>query len=126
VGATAFATRPREALAGVARELEAAVAEARAESAALDRRPRVYFEEWDDPLIAGIRWVAELMEAAGGVDVFPELRAGRSAAERVVAPHDVLARDPEIVFASWCGKPFRPADLRARPGWGRLRVGCST
>jgi iron complex transport system substrate-binding protein len=79
--------------------------------------PRVYFEEWPDPLIAGIRWVSELIEIAGGIDVFPELRARRSATDRVVAADEVVRRDPEIILASWCGKPVDVAALAARPGW---------
>src|SRR5215831_3635208 len=71
-------------------------------------RPRVYFEEWGDPLIAGIRWVSELIEIAGGQDVFPELRDRRAAKDRVVDPAEVVNRDPQIIVASWCGKP---ADL---------------
>ena len=74
------------------------------------RRPRVYFEEWPDPLIAGIRWVSEIIEIAGGRDVFPELRERRAARERVVEPDEVARRDPEIILASWCGKPV---DLEA-------------
>jgi iron complex transport system substrate-binding protein len=80
-------------------------------------RPRVYFEEWPDPLIAGIRWVSELMEIAGGHDVFAELRAQPSATDRVVAPDEVARRDPEIIFASWCGKPVDTAAIAARRGW---------
>jgi iron complex transport system substrate-binding protein len=80
-------------------------------------RPRVYFEEWMDPLIAGIRWVSEAIEIAGGRDVFSELRAERSARGRVVDPVDVVRRDPEIILASWCGKPVDAAAIAARPGW---------
>ena len=79
--------------------------------------PRVYFEEWFDPLIGGIRWVSEIVEIAGGRDVFSELRARGSARERVVAADEVIRRDPEIILASWCGKPFDPAALATRPGW---------
>jgi iron complex transport system substrate-binding protein len=90
-------------------------------------RPRVYFEEWNDPLISGIGWVGELIERAGGEDVFPELRNRRAAMERVVLPAQVCAARPEIIFASWCGKPFQAAELAARPGWEQLaavRSGC--
>jgi iron complex transport system substrate-binding protein len=80
-------------------------------------RPRVYFEEWMDPLIAGIGWVSDLIEVAGGRDVFADLRDRRSARERVVAAADVVARDPEIILASWCGKPVDVAAIAARPGW---------
>ena len=83
-------------------------------------RPRVYFEEWHDPLIAGIRWVSELIEIAGGRDVFAELRAQRGARERVVTAEEVARRDPEIILASWCGKPVDPASFGARAGWTRV------
>lgn len=79
--------------------------------------PRVYFEEWFEPLIAGIRWVSEIVEIAGGRDVFSEMRAHGSARERVVSADEVIRRDPEIILASWCGKPFDPAALATRPGW---------
>ncbi len=80
-------------------------------------RPRVYFEEWADPMIAGIRWVSELIEIAGGHDIFTELRERRSAKDRVVAADEVVRRDPEIILASWCGKPVDVASFGARPGW---------
>jgi iron complex transport system substrate-binding protein len=80
-------------------------------------RPRVYFEEWHDPLIAGIRWVSEVIELAGGRDIFPELRDKASARDRVVDPVEVVRRDPQIILASWCGKPVDIQAIRARPGW---------
>ncbi|HLJ48433.1 MAG TPA: cobalamin-binding protein [Bryobacteraceae bacterium] len=80
-------------------------------------RPRVFFEEWHDPLISGIRWVDELIEIAGGDPVFPELRAGRSARERTLDPTAVPARDPEVVIASWCGRKVNKDFIRSRPGW---------
>ena len=83
-------------------------------------RPRVYFEEWHDPLIAGIRWVSELIEIAGGRDVFAELRAHQSAKDRVVPPDEVVRRDPEMILASWCGKPVDRASFAARPGWAAV------
>ena len=86
-------------------------------SAGWPDRPRVYFEEWMEPLIAGIRWVSELIEIAGGRDVFAELRAGQSARERIVAPDEVVRRDPQIILASWCGKPVDMEVIRRRPGW---------
>jgi iron complex transport system substrate-binding protein len=89
-------------------------------SAGWPDRPRVYFEEWMDPLIAGIRWVSELIELAGGHDVFPELRAHGGARERVVAADDVARRDPQIILASWCGKPVDRAAIAARPGWSKI------
>jgi iron complex transport system substrate-binding protein len=81
------------------------------------RRPRVFFEEWDDPLISGIRWVEELIEIAGGECVFPELREKKAARDRVVTPADVAARNPEVVLASWCGKRVAKRVIRARDGW---------
>ena len=83
-------------------------------------RPRVYFEEWHDPLIAGIRWVSELIELAGGHDVFADLRGHRSARDRVVEPAEVIRRDPQIILVSWCGKPADLDAVRARPGWDRI------
>jgi iron complex transport system substrate-binding protein len=80
-------------------------------------RPRVYFEEWPDPMIAGIRWVSEIVEIAGGRDVFAELREHRDAARRVVDPALVASRDPQIILASWCGKPVDLDSIRSRQGW---------
>lgn len=80
-------------------------------------RPRVYFEEWPDPLIAGIGWVSELIEIAGGRDVFAELRDRRAARDRVVDPAEVVRRDPEVILAAWCGRPVDPAAIAGRPGW---------
>ena len=79
--------------------------------------PRVYFEEWPDPPIAGIRWVSELIEIAGGRDVCAELRSERNAKQRVVDLGEIARRDPEIILASWCGKPVDTAAIAARPGW---------
>ncbi len=83
-------------------------------------RPRVYFEEWHDPLIAGIRWVSEIIELAGGRDIFSELRDKRSAKERVLDPDEVVRRDPQIILASWCGKPVDVGVIRGRPGWSAI------
>jgi iron complex transport system substrate-binding protein len=83
-------------------------------------RPRVYFEEWNEPLISGIAWVSELIERAGGNDVFSELKSRRAAMERVVLPERVCATDPEIIFASWCGKPVQADQIATRPGWNTL------
>jgi iron complex transport system substrate-binding protein len=80
-------------------------------------RPRVYFEEWMDPLIAGIRWVSELIEMAGGRDVFTELREQPNAQRRIVSADEVARRDPHIILASWCGKPVDVAAIAQRPGW---------
>lgn len=87
---------------------------------AAENRPRVYFEEWNDPLITGIAWVSELIERAGGEDVFAALRDRPAAPDRTVTPEKILRANPEIIFASWCGKPLRPDEIAARPGWDRL------
>jgi iron complex transport system substrate-binding protein len=90
-------------------------------AAALPVRPRVYFEEWDEPIITGIQWVAELVRIAGGDDVFPELSAESLAKARILANGDpVVARAPDIILASWCGKKFRPEQVAARPGWAAI------
>jgi iron complex transport system substrate-binding protein len=81
------------------------------------RRPRIFFEEWDAPLISGIRWVEELVEIAGGDPIFPELRDKALGKDRIVDPADVIARDPEIIVASWCGKAMKKRTIVERPGW---------
>jgi len=98
-------------------DLRAGLAEIEREASRLPRRPRVYFEEWDDPPIGGIGWVGELVELAGGRECFPELRGKGLARDRIVDPDEVVRRRPEIIVASWCGKRFRPERVRARPGW---------
>lgn len=101
--------------------LRAGLAEIEAASARLPVRPRVYFEEWDDPPITGIRWVAELVRIAGGDDVFPELAAQPLAKARILADAtEVVRRAPDIVLGSWCGKKFRPDKVAARPGWSAI------
>lgn len=115
------ADRAAALVAGLEARIEAARRQAEALVARAGRRPRVWFEEWDEPLISGIRWVSELVAVAGGEDVFPELAGGRSARERTVAdPAEVLRRGPDIVIGSWCGKHFRPERVAARPGWSEL------
>jgi iron complex transport system substrate-binding protein len=84
------------------------------------QRQSVYFEEWNDPLISGIAWVSELIERAGGEDIFPKLRTKRAAPERVVSSEQVCQANPEIIFASWCGKPVQAVEISARPGWNNL------
>jgi len=99
---------------GLRRGLDAVAADA----ATLPCRPKVYFEEWDEPRISGIRWVAELVRLAGGDDIFPELAAESLAKQRILASDEpIIARAPDIVFGSWCGKKFRPEKVAARPGW---------
>lgn len=92
----------------------------RNEGARLPRRRRVFFEEWDEPLISGIRWVEELVEIAGGAPIFPELAAAALARDRIVDPAEVARRDPEVIFASWCGKKMRKATIVSRTGWDRV------
>ncbi|MGY0634883.1 cobalamin-binding protein [Luteimonas sp. A478] len=91
------------------------------EAAMLPRRPKVYFEEWDDPLITGIRWVSELVGIAGGDDIFPERALEPLARGRILAdPEEVVRRAPDIILGSWCGKKFRPEKVAARPGWDAI------
>jgi iron complex transport system substrate-binding protein len=85
------------------------------------RRPRVFFEEWPDPLISGIRWVDELVETAGGTPLFPELRCRHDARNRIVDATTVRERDPEVVIASWCGRKVNKQTIRSRDGWGHIR-----
>ena len=121
-----FATlRLVAAMVGAAERAEAWIAATRArhaaiaaEAARLPRRPRVYFEEWDEPMICGIRWVSELIELAGGEDIYPELAQRPHAQDRIVADgSETVRRAPDIVIGSWCGKKFRPERVAARPGW---------
>lgn len=101
-----------------AAELSAHVESVRAAAAGLPRRPRVYFEEWDEPPITGIRWVCELVRIAGGDDVFPERSLMPLGKDRILEDGlEAARREPDIVFGSWCGKKFRPEKVRARPGW---------
>jgi len=97
--------------------LSAGLERIRESAARLPFRPRVFFEEWNEPLISGIQWVEELIEIAGGTSVFPELRHMRLAKDRIVDPQEVLRRNPEVVLASWCGKRVNRASIRGRPGW---------
>jgi iron complex transport system substrate-binding protein len=85
-------------------------------------RLRVFFEEWDEPLISGIRWVEELVDIAGGQPIFPELAAARLARDRIVDPAEVVRRDPDVVLASWCGKKVQPNRIRTRAGWDAVRA----
>jgi iron complex transport system substrate-binding protein len=100
-------------------ELEMGLAEVRERARRLPMRPRVFFEEWDDPLISGIGWVSELVDIAGGIDIFAD-HAGRGAAkDRVVSIDEVVAQEPDLIIGSWCGKKFRPERVMARPGFDR-------
>ena len=84
------------------------------------RRPRVYFEEWDEPPICGIRWVSELIAAAGGTDVFADRARAPGAKDRILDPAEVIAARPDLILASWCGKKVRPERIAARPGWAGI------
>lgn len=107
--------------AGLVARLEAGLQAAHARAAALPRKPRVYFEEWDEPLISGIRWVSELIGIAGGDDCFPELSAQPLGRQRIIADAgEVPRRAPDIILGSWCGKKFRPEEVSARPGWSAI------
>ncbi|HZF26924.1 MAG TPA: cobalamin-binding protein [Steroidobacteraceae bacterium] len=101
--------------------LEEHVAQVRASASRLAERPRVYFEEWDDPQICGIRWVSELIGIAGGEDCFPELSVESLARNRIIADSaEVPRRAPDLIMGSWCGKKFQPAKVRARAGWSEI------
>ncbi|HEX6690391.1 MAG TPA: ABC transporter substrate-binding protein, partial [Burkholderiales bacterium] len=103
------------------RELESGLASVRRAAGKFERKPRVYFEEWDEPMISGIRWVSELVEIAGGEDVFKELSFSQSASGRIIGDAgEVVKREPDVILGSWCGKKFRPERVAARPGWGAI------
>jgi len=101
----------------LAASLERGLDDIRERAATLPFRPKVYFEEWYDPLISGIRWTEELVRVAGGEPIFPELAQASLAKDRIVSSEQVIARAPDIIIGSWCGKPVRPARIAAREGW---------
>ncbi len=104
-----------------AAQAEAHIAVVSLAAATLPRRPRVYFEEWDDPPISAIRWVAELIRIAGGDDIFPELAEKSLGRDRIIADAgEIVRRQPDLILGSWCGKKFRPALVAARPGWNTI------
>jgi iron complex transport system substrate-binding protein len=104
----------------LAASLENGLEEIRNSARAFPTRPRVFFEEWDSPLISGIQWVEELIEIAGGEPVFPELRSKRLAKDRIVQPDDVASRNPDLILASWCGKKVRKSVICSRNGWSQV------
>jgi iron complex transport system substrate-binding protein len=104
----------------LADRLHAGLEEIRAAAARFAKRPRVFFEEWDEPLISGIRWVEELVDIAGGTPIFPELTRCGLAKDRIVDPAEVARRDPDVIFASWCGKKMKKATIQNRPEWDRV------
>ncbi|MEP6483513.1 MAG: ABC transporter substrate-binding protein [Rudaea sp.] len=114
VGAEDFADRIIMLAAGNLQSIDLAAAR-------YDRRPKVYFEEWDSPMISGIQWVSELIGIAGGDDIFPERATKSLARDRIVAdPNEIIERAPDIIFGSWCGKRFRPEKVIAREGWSGI------
>ena len=117
LGALAGANEKADALAA---SLAARVDAVHERALDLPRRPRVYFEEWDEPMISGLRWVSELIEAAGGIEVFPDIATRKNAKDRIVQAADVIAAQPDIIIGSWCGKKFVPAKVAARPGFAAI------
>jgi iron complex transport system substrate-binding protein len=121
VGALAAMVGREEAGRLLVADLQAKIDTARSRAAQWTRRPVVYFEEWNEPLMSGIGWAAELIGIAGGADAFPELSTQHGAKERIIAdPMEVVRRAPDIIIGSWCGKKFQPDQLRARAGWDAI------
>lgn len=117
LGSLVGALDKADALAG---SLAAHVDAVRERAAKLPRRPRVYFEEWDEPMISGLGWVSELIAAAGGIEVFPELAARKNAKDRIVTGTQVIEAAPDIIIGSWCGKKFVPARVAGRAGFAAI------
>ncbi|HSY30051.1 MAG TPA: ABC transporter substrate-binding protein [Burkholderiaceae bacterium] len=102
-------------------ELQSQITAVQATAAQWTRRPKIYFEEWNEPLMSGIGWASEVIGIAGGDDVFPELAVHASAKERIIAdPLEVVRRAPDIIIGSWCGKKFQPSSLQTRPDWNSI------
>jgi len=106
----------------LAAKMEQGLDDIRARAARFHTRPRVFFEEWPDPLISGIRWVEELVEVAGGEPIFPELRDKALGKDRIVDPAAVIARNPDVIVASWCGRAMKKQTIVERPGWDRINA----
>lgn len=106
--------------ANLATQFELRLADVAEAARARSQRPKVYFEEWDDPLISGIGWVSELISVAGGDDIFPQLAKEKAAKDRIVAAEAVIAANPDIILASWCGKKVMPERIRQRAGWDTI------
>ncbi len=118
IGTLAALVGKVEVGAGLIADLQTRLDAARIRAHELPCHPRIYFEEWNDPLISGIRWVSELIEVAGGEDCFAEESRRPAARERIIAdPAEVVRRAPDIIIGSWCGKKFRAEQVRARAGW---------
>jgi len=105
---------------GIVADIQAQITTTRKTAKTLPRKPSVYFEEWNDPMMCSIRWAAELIDIAGGEDCFPELSTFHSAKDRTVTPAQVLERMPDIIIGSWCGKKFQPSEVEAREGWSTI------
>ena len=121
IAVLAALVRREEAGRELVASLRADIARAQERAAPWSRKPVIYFEEWNEPLMSGIGWAAELIELAGGIDAFPELSAQPGAKERILAdPLAVVRRAPDIIIASWCGKNFQPLQLAARPQWDTI------
>jgi iron complex transport system substrate-binding protein len=116
LGALVAAADRAEAL---VEKFTSAIAASRQRTAQWRYRPRVYFEEWDDPMISGIGWVSELIDAAGGLDIFADRAFCQSAKDRIVTADEIIGREPDIIVGSWCGKKFRPEKVANRPGFDR-------
>jgi iron complex transport system substrate-binding protein len=101
----------------VVARLESGLEDIRAAASRFPTRPKVYFEEWDEPMISGIRWVSELIEIAGGEDVFADQSHSQAASGRIHDGAELIRRQPDVIIASWCGKKFRPERVAVRPGW---------
>jgi iron complex transport system substrate-binding protein len=101
-------------------QLQANLEEIKKQAKAFPKRPRVYFEEWDEPMISGIRWVSELVEIAGGEDVLSDLSSSQGASGRIHDGRTVIERKPDVILGSWCGKKFRPEKVAARAGWDQI------
>ena len=108
--------------AALALQLEQGLDDIRAAAARFPRRPSVFFEEWNDPLISGIRWVDELIEIAGGDPIFPELREKALGKDRIVDPATVIVRNPDVIIGSWCGKALKKRAIVERTGWDRINA----
>jgi iron complex transport system substrate-binding protein len=117
LGALTGATDSAEQLiAGLQQQIEGA----RETASHFSGKPAIYFEEWDDPMISGIRWVSELIEIAGGIDCFADLSRAAAAKDRIVRAEEVAMRNPDIIIGSWCGKKFQPEQVMARHGWAEI------
>jgi len=104
----------------LATSLETGLNNVRMTAKQFSKRPRVFFEEWDDPLISGIEWVEELVEVAGGDPIFPELRHAKLGKDRIVSPDEVARRQPDIIVGSWCGKSLQKKKIESRQGWQQV------